>query len=82
MRLVKPKQPEPPPIKLTPGKPDEYGKSYAALARCGCGHCSQLPAAWVKLATGYGRELEQARARLRCLKCGGRMPSSLSGLID
>jgi hypothetical protein len=74
MRIVRPKQTEPPPIKLTPGAPDMYGNSYAAVARCACGHDSQLPDKWVKLAVGYGVELQQARARLRCKKCGGRMP--------
>jgi hypothetical protein len=74
MRIVRPKYPEPPPIKLTPGKPDEYGNSFAAVVHCVCGHQRQLPDRWVALAIGYGAELQKARARLRCGKCGGRMP--------
>jgi hypothetical protein len=74
MRLVRPKQPEPRPIKLTPGATDSYGNAFAAVARCACGHDSQLSDEWVQLAVGFGAELEKARARLRCRKCGGRMP--------
>jgi hypothetical protein len=32
------------------------------------------PTNWVKMAAGFGRELEKARARLKCMKCGARMP--------
>jgi hypothetical protein len=44
------------------------------VAICACGHDAQLPDEWVKLAAGYGADLEKARARLRCVQCGGRMP--------
>jgi hypothetical protein len=74
MRAVKPKHPDPPPIKLKPGPPDAYNNRFAAVARCTCGHVAQLPHKWVALAAGYGQELQQARARLRCGKCGGRNP--------
>jgi hypothetical protein len=73
MRLVEAKQP-PWTITLRPGPADAYGNSFAAVARCPCGHDAQLPDRWVKLAAGYGQELEKARARLRCGKCGGRNP--------
>lgn len=56
------------------GKRDDYGNAFAAIAVCSCGHAAQLPHEWVKLAASYGVELEQARARLRCSKCGARMP--------
>jgi hypothetical protein len=74
MRIVGPKRPPPPKLKLTPGPKDAYGNSFAAVAVCPCGHEGQLPHEWVKLAVGRGAELEQARARLRCRKCGARMP--------
>jgi hypothetical protein len=75
MRIVRGKQAETAPtIKLSPGLRDADGNCFAAIARCPCGHDAQLPAEWVALATGHGRELQQARARLRCRKCGGRMP--------
>jgi hypothetical protein len=75
MRIIRGKHAESPPtIKLKPGLRDAYGNCFAAVARCNCGHDAQLPDEWVNLATGYGRELETARARLRCGKCGGRMP--------
>lgn len=62
-------------ITLTPGPRDAYANSFAAVAICACGHQAQLPHdPWVRLATGYGVELERARARLRCRKCGVRMP--------
>lgn len=63
-----------PKIPLTPGPKDVYGNSFAAVARCTSGHDAQLPDQWVKLATGYGPDLERALARLRCSKCGGRGP--------
>ncbi|HEY6456017.1 MAG TPA: hypothetical protein VIY90_12135 [Steroidobacteraceae bacterium] len=56
------------------GKRDEYGNAFAAIAVCSCGHEAQLSDEWVKLAAMYGIELQQARARLRCSKCGARMP--------
>jgi hypothetical protein len=74
MRSIGPKPPGPPKIKLNPGPKDSYGNCFAAVARCPCGHDAQLPHEWVKLAAGYGKEFEQSRARLRCGKCGGRMP--------
>jgi hypothetical protein len=74
MRFVDPKKPEPPLIKLKPGPRDAYGNCFAAVARCPCGHDAQLPHEWVALAAGYGAELENGRARLRCTKCSGRMP--------
>jgi hypothetical protein len=74
MRIIGPKRPAPPKLKLTPGPKDEDGNCLAAVAVCACGHQRQLPHEWVKLATGYGPELEKARARLRCQKCGARMP--------
>jgi hypothetical protein len=52
----------------------EYGNCLAAIAVCQRGHQAQLPHEWVKLAASYGVELQQARARLWCSKCGGRMP--------
>jgi hypothetical protein len=74
MRIVGPKRLAPPKIKLTPGARNSYGNCFAAVARCACGHERQLPAEWVQLAARYGAELQQARARLRCTKCGARMP--------
>jgi hypothetical protein len=74
MRIVSSTDHKPPTIELTPGPRDPYGNAFAAIARCACGHDAQLPHEWVALATGYGQELQQARARLRCKKCGGRMP--------
>jgi len=74
MRLVGPKKPAPSPIKLKPGPRDAYGNSFAAVARCVCGHERQLPDRWVQLAVATGHELQQARARLKCAKCGARMP--------
>jgi hypothetical protein len=74
MRAVGPKRPAPPKLKLIPGPRDEYGNRLAAVTRCSCGHESQLPDQWVKLAATYGADLEKARARLRCTKCGGRGP--------
>ena len=74
MRSIGPKPSGPPKIKLTPGPRDDYGNCFAAVARCTCGHDAQLPDTWVKPAAGYGAEREAARARLRCKKCGGRMP--------
>lgn len=67
-------QRQPPKLKLIPGRKDDYGNAFAAIAVCQCGHHAQLPDEWVKLAATYGMELEQARARLKCSKCGGRMP--------
>lgn len=74
MRSVGPKRPGPPRINLTPGARDDYGNSFAAVERCACGHDAQLPDEWVKLATGYGSELEKARGRLKCGMCGARNP--------
>lgn len=68
------RRPIPYSIKLTPGPKDEYGNALAAIAVCGCGRQAQLPHEWVKLASMFGLELERARARLRCSKCGRRMP--------
>jgi hypothetical protein len=65
---------KPPTIDLKAGPRDSYGNTFAAVARCPCGHDAQLPDEWVALAAGYGAELERAKARLRCGKCGGRMP--------
>jgi hypothetical protein len=61
-------------MKLAPGPRDEYGNCFAAVARCACGHDAQLPHERVKLAAGYGAELQQSRARLRCTQCGAKMP--------
>jgi hypothetical protein len=74
MRAVDPKKPIAPQIKMTPGPPNKYGDCFAAVARCKCGHDAQLPQEWVRMAAMYGKEKEQARARLRCSKCGCRMP--------
>jgi len=74
MRIVGPKRPAPPKIKLTPGPKDAYGNSFAAVARCACGHDAQLQDQWVKLAAGYGAQLERAKARQGCRKCRGRVP--------
>jgi hypothetical protein len=73
MRSIGPKH-SPPTIKLTPGPRDEYGNCFAAIARCACGHDAQLPDEWVKPAMSHAPELEKARVRLRCRKCGGRNP--------
>jgi hypothetical protein len=74
MRAVGPKRPAPPKLRLIPGPKDSYGNCFAAVAVCACGHSRQLPDAWVKLAAGFGAELLKARARLKCEKCGARMP--------
>lgn len=63
-----------PRIKLTPGPKDDYGNALAAIAACCCGHEAQLPHEWVKLSGSLSVDLEKARARLRCSKCGARMP--------
>jgi hypothetical protein len=57
-----------------PGARDEYGNAFAAIAICSCGHEAQLPHEWIRLTASYGLELQQERARLRCSKCGARMP--------
>jgi hypothetical protein len=56
------------------GTRDTYGNAFVAVAICSCGHEAQLPGEWVKLAASYGVALQKARARLRCSRCGGRMP--------
>ncbi len=61
-------------IKLTPGPKDEYGNRFAAISVCSCGHEAQLPHEWVKLAANNDFGLQSLRSRLRCTKCGGRMP--------
>jgi hypothetical protein len=54
--------------------PNEYGASFACVARCPCGRDVQLGHEWIKLASMYGQELERERARLKCRKCGARSP--------
>ncbi len=53
---------------------DEYGHAYAVVAICQCGHVAEVADGWSQAKAGGDREFQRLRARLRCAKCGGRMP--------
>jgi hypothetical protein len=53
---------------------DEFGHAYAVIAICQCGHAAEISDGWVQVKAGRDKAVEQLRARLRCGKCGARMP--------